>query len=82
MKPEIGDKGVHVTRGDVDAAARAMGIVAGDTVILHSSLSSMGTVGGGADAVIDGFLDAVGPAGTVAVPTLCNWTPGNSLVSI
>jgi aminoglycoside 3-N-acetyltransferase len=30
----------------------------------------MGTVQGGADAVIDGFLDAVGPAGTVAVPTL------------
>ena len=75
MKPEIGDKGVHVTQSDVDAAARAVGIVAGDTVIFHSSLSSMGTVVGGADTVIDGFLDAVGPVGTVAVPTLCNWTP-------
>jgi aminoglycoside 3-N-acetyltransferase len=25
--------------------------------------------------VIDGCLDAVGPSGTVAVPTLCNWKP-------
>lgn len=33
----------------------------------------MGTVVGGADTVIDGFLDAVGPAGTVAVPTLSSW---------
>ena len=33
----------------------------------------MGTVEGGAEAVIDGFLDAVGPAGTVAVPTLSQW---------
>jgi aminoglycoside 3-N-acetyltransferase len=35
----------------------------------------MGTVVGGPDTVIDGFLDAVGPTGAVAVPTLCNWKP-------
>ncbi|MGI5820357.1 MAG: AAC(3) family N-acetyltransferase, partial [Armatimonadota bacterium] len=52
---------------------RAIGIEQGDTVFYHSSLSSMGTVAGGPDAVIDGFLEAVGPEGTVAVPTLCNW---------
>jgi len=75
MKPQPGDKSIQVTRSDVTAAARAIGIGPGDTVFFHSSLSSMGTVVGGPNAVIDGFLDAVGPTGTVVVPTLCNWTP-------
>ena len=75
MKPEQGHKDVHVTRADVTAAAKAVGIEPGDVMLFHSSLSSMGTVDGGPDTVIDGFLDAVGPEGTVAVPTLCNWEP-------
>ena len=70
MKPEPGDKSVLVTRGHVAEALRPAGVVPGDTVIFHSSLSSMGRVVGGADTVIEGFLDAVGPEGTVAVPTL------------
>jgi aminoglycoside 3-N-acetyltransferase len=73
MRPEAGDRGVDVTREDFTGAAREIGIEAGDTLFFHSSLSSMGNVVGGPDAVIDGFLDAVGDAGTVAVPTLCNW---------
>lgn len=75
MQPEPGDRNIHVSRADVAAAARTVGIVPGDTMIFHSSLSSLGTVDGGPDTVIDGFLDAVGPGGTVAVPTLCNWAP-------
>ncbi len=75
MRPERGEPGVEVTRGDVAEAAREVGITTGDVLFFHSSLSSMGTVRGGPDAVIDGFLDAVGPDGTVAVPTLCNWAP-------
>ncbi|HUS80528.1 MAG TPA: AAC(3) family N-acetyltransferase [Armatimonadota bacterium] len=75
MRPEAGDKSVQVSQEDVAEAARSVGIQPGDTVMFHSSLSSMGTVVGGPDAVIDGFLDAVGPEGTVAVPTLCNWQP-------
>ena len=75
MEPEKGDRSVHVTRGDATEAARAVGIEPGDTMFFHSSLSSMGTVDGGPDTLIDGLLDAVGPEGTIAVPTLCNWTP-------
>ena len=75
MEPEPGDKTIRVTADDIAAAARSLGIVPGDTVFFHSSLSSMGTVVGGPDAVIDGLLAAVGPEGTVAVPTLCNWQP-------
>ncbi len=75
MKPEPGDTSISVTRDDVAGALREVGVVEGDAAMFHSSLSSMGTVVGGPDAVIDGFLDAVGPTGTVAVPTLCNWAP-------
>lgn len=71
MEPEKGDPTLEVRQNDVARALRAVGIRPGDTVLFHSSLSSMGTVVGGADAVIDGFREAVGPEGTVAAPTLC-----------
>ena len=73
MDHEPGDPSIHNTRESVAAALRATGLGPGDTVLFHSSLSSMGTVVGGADAVINGFLDAVGPAGTVAAPALSSW---------
>jgi aminoglycoside 3-N-acetyltransferase len=60
-----------VTRTTIAAALAQVGVVPGDVVMFHSSLSSMGHVDRGADSVIDAFLDAVGPTGTVAVPTLC-----------
>jgi len=49
---------------------RALGLAPGDVVLVHSSLSSLGYVEGGAEAVIDALLGAVGPEGTVLVPTL------------
>jgi aminoglycoside 3-N-acetyltransferase len=49
---------------------RQLGIVKGDVVFVHSSLKSLGWVEGGADAVIDGFMDALGPDGLMVVPTL------------
>jgi len=75
MEPEIGDPNVSVTRQDIPAAVECVGIAEGDVVFFDSSLSSMGHIVGGPDALIDGLLDAVGPTGTVAVPTLCNWKP-------
>jgi len=71
MKPEPGDKNVRVYRPDIAQALADVGVSSGDIVMVHSSLSSMGYVVGGAETVIDGMLDAVGPDGTVAVPTLC-----------
>lgn len=73
MDHEPGDPSIRVAQKGITDALRAAGLRAGDSVLFHSSLSSMGTVAGGADAVIDGFLDAVGPTGTVAVPTLSSW---------
>jgi aminoglycoside 3-N-acetyltransferase len=61
---------ISVTQGDIAAGFRELGIGSGDTLLAHSSLSSFGHVEGGADAVIDGLLDALGPDGTLLVPTL------------
>ena len=75
MRPEAGNGITDVHRSDVTTAAREVGITPGDTVMFHSSLSSMGNVVGGPDTVIGGFLEVVGPEGTVAVPTL--WWRGH-----
>ena len=46
-----------------------MGFEPGDRVMVHSSLSSMGHVEGGAGTVVQAFLDVLGPEGTLMVPT-------------
>ena len=58
-----------VSRTDICAGVRALGLTAGDAALVHSSLSSFGHVAGGADAVIGGLLDALGPTGTLVMPT-------------
>ncbi len=45
------------------------GIRAGDVVFVHSSLKAIGPVDGGADAIIDTFLEMLTPKGILAVPT-------------
>jgi aminoglycoside 3-N-acetyltransferase len=57
------------TRDELATAFRAVGVGARDLLLVHSALRRLGPVEGGAETVIDALLDAVGPAGTVAVPT-------------
>ena len=50
-------------------ALHTLGLGVGHIVFVHSSLSSIGYVEGGADAVVDAFLDVLGSTGTLVVPT-------------
>lgn len=59
----------NVTEPDIVSALRALGLIPGDLVQVHSSLSAFGHVAGGADTVVDALLETVGPAGTVMMPT-------------
>ncbi len=54
---------------------RALGIGLGDTLLVHSSLSSLGWVIGDQMAVVDSLMAAVGPTGTLVMPThTATWT--------
>ena len=59
-----------VTKEQILYALQLAGIQTGDLVLMHSALSSIGHVEGGADAVIDALVEAVGPTGTIAMSTL------------
>ena len=57
-----------LTRDQIAAALQALGLPAGAIVFVHSSMSSIGHVEGGADAIVDALLDVLGAAGTLVVP--------------
>ena len=58
-----------VTKGDIKAGLVSLGLRSGDSVGVHSSLSSFGCVEGGADAVVDALLEVVGREGNVVMST-------------
>jgi len=59
------------TQKQIEDHIVSSGITAGDTLFIHSSLRSIGQVNGGADAIINAFLEVLGKDGTLCVPTLC-----------
>jgi len=60
---------IRVTQPDIVAGLKGLGIQPGDVLFAHSSLNAFGFVVGGVDAVVNALLQAVGPGGTVALPT-------------
>ena len=69
LAPERDGIAVKVTRDRIARGISDLGISDGDSVFIHSSLSSMGHVVDGPDAVVAAFLDVLGPTGTLMVPT-------------
>jgi aminoglycoside 3-N-acetyltransferase len=66
-----------ITARRIAADLRALGLRRGDAVLVHSSLRSLSgprsMVVGGAVGVIDALLDALGPAGTLIMPTFSSY---------
>jgi aminoglycoside N3'-acetyltransferase len=67
----------HVSRAELAADLARMGIAQGDTLFIHSSLKSLGYIDGGATTVVQALQDAVGPQGTLVIPTY--YMPGGSI---
>lgn len=61
--------GRDVTREELDRGLAGLGLRAGQTVLVHSALRTVGRVAGGPDAVVDALLAILGPSGTLVVPT-------------
>ncbi|MFD0344822.1 aminoglycoside N(3)-acetyltransferase [Streptomyces sp. NPDC127117] len=61
--------GPMCTRDSLVTDLRAMGLRTGETLLVHSSLSSLGWVCGGSGVVVMALLDALGESGTLVVPT-------------
>ncbi len=65
----IAGSATPVTVESLASDLRRLGLAKGATVLVHSSLSSLGWVCGGAVAVVQGLLCVLGPDGTLVVPT-------------
>ena len=61
---------IAINSTDLAQQFRAGGIDLGDSILVHSSLSSLGWVDGGANTVIDALMESVGEEGTLLFPTL------------
>jgi len=75
------------TAESLTADLRALGVEAGEVLFVHSSFRSLGPVAGGAQTVVDALADAVGPDGTILMPSFnlvdkddraATWDPATS----
>jgi len=69
------------TRGRLADDLRRLGVVEGSTVLVHSSMSRLGWVVGGAEAVVLALEDAVGTEGTLVMPAYSMNAPEPALWS-
>lgn len=58
-----------LTLDDLVAGFRSLGVEEGDTLLVHSSYKSFGPVDGGPQTVVNGLEAALGPTGTLIMPT-------------
>lgn len=58
-----------ITKQMITQGLRKVGLKKDDTVIVHTSLASMGYVCGGAQTVIESLIEVVGENGTIMMPT-------------
>jgi aminoglycoside 3-N-acetyltransferase len=68
-KDVIAHTDVPLTATSLAEKLRENGLAAGQTVIVHMAMSKLGWVVGGAEAVVQGLLAAVGESGTIMMVT-------------
>ncbi|MBI2529663.1 MAG: AAC(3) family N-acetyltransferase [Candidatus Diapherotrites archaeon] len=66
--------GNRISKRDIVEALRKLGVKEGSAIAVHSSLSRLGFVEGGAQAAIDALLEAVGKEGTIMMPAFSGFT--------
>lgn len=66
------EKGNVLTKVDLINQFKSIGIQQGDSLLVHSSLSKIGYVQGGAKTVVDALLEVVGENGNLLMPTSPN----------
>mgnify|MGYP000487900912 CR=1 FL=1 len=64
--------GKSLTKSDLISDLRQIGIVNGDSVLVHSSLSRIGHLKDGPKTFVDALLEVVGDEGTILMPTSPN----------
>jgi aminoglycoside 3-N-acetyltransferase len=69
MEERIEQTDEPVTPDRIASDLADLGVAPGDTLLVHSSLSSLGWVTAGQPAVIDALMEAVTPEGTIVMPT-------------
>ena len=63
------EAGKMVAKAELVADLRRLGVREGMDLMVHSSLSAIGDVAGGADDVVDALLGAIGRSGTLMMPS-------------
>ncbi|ASU59469.1 MULTISPECIES: aminoglycoside N(3)-acetyltransferase [Nocardiopsis] len=69
MPAEAKNPGRPQTRASLARDLTALGVAPADTLLVHTSLSALGWVCGGEQALVQALMDAVGSRGTLVVPT-------------
>ena len=57
-------------RNQIAADCAGLGVVTGDTLMVHSSFKALGPVPGGIETLVAGLLRSLGPTGTLLLPAL------------
>jgi aminoglycoside 3-N-acetyltransferase len=58
----------YLTKQELVAQIKKAGVVNGDHLLVHCSLSKIGYINGGALTLIDALLESIGPEGTLLMP--------------
>lgn len=62
----------HFSREDLIRQLQALGVRRGEVLIVHTAFSKVGPVEGGPEGLIDALQSAVGPAGTLMMPSMAD----------